>query len=138
MAVYYLLLLFIIKGVFSFTFEAYIIPEGEGNDPPTAIITAVANTTDIQLYCYVNRSDNVQRRSQWILIRKSGMETQLTFNSTTGISKEDDNYSVGGAYSTNFTILLFDNSLDNASIACGTGGSKLGIFNLFLIRKFLI
>ena len=89
------------------TFSTIIFPKGiDGANP---IISAVENTENVTFFCEVTRiSDEVQRQTQWFLI-KDEVETPILFTSE-GLGQTGfENYVVSQeTLRSNITILVLD------------------------------
>ena len=117
--------------------EATTVPETLNNVIP--VVSALENATNVQLYCFINRTtDGVQRRTRWSLIRN---ETDVVFislniNGTPAQSLFDNFMAEGeGTFHTNLTILSFNSSFDDTAIGCGSGEFIVGRFYLRIICK---
>lgn len=102
------------KDVSCQTFDVITLPvvSGDGSAP---ILSAPCNFTDMQLYCYINRTDDgVQRCTRWSLIRY-GADTVFFIFYSNGTGRPGfDNFVVAdGIYHTNLTILSVNSSFDN-------------------------
>ena len=80
-------------------------------------------------------SDGVQRQTRWFLI-KDGVETGISFTPE-GIGQAGfENYEASPEmFRTNITIILFDETLDNNQIGCGSGDVIVSRFDLRIISK---
>ena len=116
-------------------FTTIIFPEG--TDGANPIISAVENTENVTFFCEVFRiSDGVQRQTAWTLF-KDGVKTSLLFTSE-GLGKTGfENYVVlpGETFRSNFTILVFNETLDNNQIGCGAGDEVVSRFDLRIISE---
>ena len=117
-------------------------------DPPTTdanptVIAEPENTTNVTLYCHVVREGVGTRFNVWRLTR--GSETiELRLNTTTGEGIDGaenfyfgyETFSEGFPVPSNLTILVFDKSLDMASISCGAFPVAVnGTFQLRIISE---
>ena len=129
-----LVLLYCTKETCGQTFSTIIFPEGiDGANP---IISAVENTENVTFFCEVFRiSDGVQRQTQWTLI-KDDVETTILFTSE-GLGQTGfENYVVSQeTLRSNFTILVFNETLDNNQIGCGAGDEVVSRFDLRIISE---
>ena len=129
-----LMVIYCIRETCSQTFNTTLFPEGiDGANP---IISAVENTENVTFFCEVTRiSDGVQRQTRWFLI-KDGVETGITFTPEGIGQAEFENYEASPEiFRTNITILVFDETLDNNQIGCGTGDLIVSRFDLRIISK---
>ena len=118
-------------------FEAITVPETLKNVVP--VVSALENTTNIQLYCYINRTtDGEQRITRWSLIRDEAVRVFIElYNNGTSAQSFFDNFMAEGegTFHTNLTILSFNSSFDNTAIGCGSAEVIVGKFYLRIIRK---
>ena len=134
-----LLLLLIVVGNVALgqLFKAITVPETLQNVVP--VVSTLENATNIQLYCYINRTtDGEQRRTRWSLIRNGTdpVFIKLNINGTPAQSLFDNFMAEGeGTFHTNLTILSFNSSFDNTVIGCGSAEFIVGRFYLKIIRK---
>ena len=117
--------------------EAITVPKTLKNVIP--VVSALENATNIQLYCYINRTtDGEQRRTRWSLIRDETdpVFIKLNINGTPAQSFFNNFMAEGeGTFHTNLTILSFNSSFDNTAIGCGSAEFIVGRFYLRIIRK---
>ena len=129
-----LVLLYCSRETSSQTFSTTLFPEGINGANP--IISGVENTENVTFFCKVTRiSDETQRQTQWTLI-KDGVETTILFTSE-GLGQTGfENYVVSQeTLRSNFTILVFNETLDNNQIGCGAGGEIISRFDLRIISE---
>ena len=119
--------------------EATTVPETLDNVVP--VVSALENATNVQLYCFINRTtDGQHRRTRWSLIRNETdpVFIKLNINGTPAQSLFDNFMAEGEGtfyFHTNLTILSFNNSFDNTVIGCGSAEFIVGRFYLRIIRK---
>ena len=118
-------------------FEAITVPGTLKNVVP--VVSALENATNIQLYCYINRTtDGEQRITRWSLIRDEAVRVFIElYNNGTSAQSFFDNFMAEGegTFHTNLTILSFNSSFDNTAIGCGSAEVIVGKFYLRIIRK---
>ena len=129
------LLFFSGNNVLSQILNVITVPETLDNVIP--VVSALENATDIQLYCYVNRTtDGAQRRTRWSLLRNGTQAVFLSFHvNGTPIAPFFENFIVRGegTFHTNLTILKFNNTFDHTTIGCGSAEFIGGRFNLRIL-----
>ena len=77
-------------------FEAITVPETLKNVVP--VVSALENATNIQLYCYINRTtDGEQRITRWSLIRDEAVRVFIElYNNGTSAQSFFDNFMAEG------------------------------------------
>ena len=107
----------------------------------TPIVPAVENTNDISVVCVILYNGNPYITG-WQITKSGESTTPFAFNiDGTGKNPDSSNFFVTGEPSTpattqsNFTILIFDSSLNMATLDCLDGNEVVGSFFLKVICK---
>ena len=104
------------------------------SDSEGPVISAADNSTDINVYCNVTYNGD-QFLTTWRLV-DNDIPTDLAFNlNGTGSNPATSNFYTTGN-TRNITIIIFDSSLDNTVLRCGSGFTFPGEFNLRIISKY--
>ena len=133
-AIIILVLLYCTRETYSQIYNTTIFPEGIDDANP--IISALENAENVTFFCEVTRiAEEIQRQTQWTLI-KDGEETFILFTPE-GLGQTGfENYVVSQeTLRSNFTILVFNETLDNNQIGCGAGGVIVSRFDLRIISE---
>ena len=109
--------------------------------PSSMIVSQPENATNVALYCEVIRIGVGIRATIW-RIRRPGdsTETLLEFNNAdgTGLVGSENFFITDTTLRANLTIRIFDSSLNEANVTCGSGNdiATNGTFRLKIIGEF--